>query len=362
MREIKVFLGKRSYKIIIGYEILKHLPSFIKKLKLGNDALIITSPNIKKIVGPKLIKALKKARITLRFETVPDSEKSKSQNTAFKLISKISGYAKKKRISIIALGGGVIGDLAGFVASVYKRGVPYIQIPTTLLAQVDSAIGGKVAIDLPYGKNLVGAFYQPRMVFCDTSLLNTLPKKQIRSGLAEIVKCGVIKDEGLFSYIEKHYSNILKLKKQPLEYIIARCAAIKAKVVSSDEKETKGIRTILNFGHTIGHAIEAAGGFRKYNHGEAIGLGMIVASRIAYDLKVLRQTRAIDRIEKLIRRIGLSVKISGLSINRIINAQSFDKKFIHGKNRFVLPKKIGQVAIVEGIPIGIIRRAIKETM
>ena len=359
MKKIKLNLGKRNYSILIGNRILKNLPGCIKKLNIGRDALIITNPKIKKIAGGELANSLKKGGISYRFECVPDSEKSKSQKIAFKLIDKVSKYAKGKRVFIIALGGGVIGDLSGFVASVYKRGIPYIQIPTTLLGQIDSSIGGKVAIDLDCGKNLVGAFYQPSLVLCDISLLKSLPKKQLRAGLAEAVKYGIIKDKLLFSYIEKNYSNILNLNNQNLEHIINKCAAIKAKIVSLDEKEKKGIRTILNYGHTIGHAIETAGRFKAYTHGEAIALGMLAAQRIAGKLKIFTNQKEEKRITDILANIGLPSKIKGLKLNSIIKAQSFDKKFIHGKNRFVLPKAIGRVIIKEGIPLKIIQKSVE---
>lgn len=360
MEEITVRLKERSYKIICGYHTLKKLPDYIKKLRLGNNAVIITNERIKKIIGNNLAKQLSKKNITPKLETIPDSEKSKSQNTAFKLINKISRSTKSKRFFIIALGGGVIGDLSGFVASVYKRGIPYIQIPTTLLAQIDSSIGGKTGIDLDYGKNLVGSFYQPAMVFSDTALLKTLPPREIKSGLSEAVKYGIIKDAALFSYIEKNYKSALKLKGRHVEHIVKKCAKIKAGIVSCDEKETKGVRTVLNFGHTIGHAIEAAGNFSKYNHGEAISLGMLAAVKIAQDLKIFKNIRQAQRIKTLLSNIGLPDKIKGLNLERIIKALAFDKKNTGKHNRFVLPKTIGKVMIKDGIPPQIIRNAITE--
>ena len=359
MKKITVNLGKRSYQIIIGYKIINLLSGYLKKLNLTESSVVITNARIKKIIGIKLINVLKSANISYRFKTVPDSEKSKSQAIAFKLIDRISYFTKLKTPFIIALGGGVVGDLAGFIASVYKRGIPYIQIPTTLLAQVDSSIGGKVGIDLAYGKNLVGSFYQPRLVLSDIALLNTLPKKQVISGLAEVIKYGLIKDKVLFEYIEKNYQRISGLERPSLEYIINKCALIKADIVTQDEKETKGVRTILNFGHTIAHAIEAAGNFKAYNHGQAVGLGMLAAAEISLDLGLLSSKETISRIKDLLFRVGLPVNLKGLSIERIIKALAFDKKFIRGKNRFVLLKNIGQAVIRENIPVLVIRRALK---
>lgn len=360
MKKITVNLGKRSYQIIIGYNIIGRLTDFIERLNLGKDAVVITNTRIKKLAGCKILDRLKKSGFNVEFEQVPDSEKSKSQAIAFSVIERISHFAKLKTPFIIALGGGVVGDLAGFIASVYKRGIPYIQIPTTLLAQVDSSIGGKVGIDLSCGKNLVGSFYQPRLVLSDIALLNTLPKNELTSGLAEVIKYGLIKDKVLFEYIEKNYQRISGLDRPSLEYIINKCALIKANIVTQDEKETKGVRTILNFGHTIGHAIEAAGNFKAYNHGQAVGLGMLAAAEISLDLGLLSSKEIISRIKDLLYNVGLPLKIEGLSRERIINAVAFDKKFIRGKNRFVLLRSIGEVVVKENIPQEVISKAVKK--
>ena len=347
MKKIKVNLGRRSYAIIIGNKALLKTGDILSSLNIGKDALIITNAFLKKKFGLKLTKYLKRAGYTVRFETVPDTEMSKSTKEVFRLINRIGKYDVKKRLFIIALGGGVIGDLSGFVAAIYKRGINYIQIPTTLLAQIDSAIGGKTAVDLSVGKNLIGAFYQPRLVISDISALSSLDKKQVRSGLSEAIKYGVIKDSQLFNFIEKNYKKLLTLNKNALEYVIYRCSSIKAKVIQADEKEKKGIRTILNFGHTIGHAIETAGGYRKYSHGEAVALGMVAAAVIARDLEMLSNSSYI-RIKQLISKVGLPVSISKINKTKLLNAISHDKKFIRGKNRFVLPVVIGKVIVREG--------------
>ncbi len=358
MKIIKVSLGERSYKIIVGNNIIARLGPQIKNLNIGSSAYIITNPTIKNKCGSLFRNSLKKSGLDVIFKLIPDSEKSKSLKIAYSVISDLMRYDKKKRLFIIALGGGVVGDLAGFVASIYKRGIAYIQIPTTLLAQVDSAIGGKTAIDLTEGKNLIGAFYQPRLVLSDVSLLKTLTLKQMRSGLAEVIKYGLIKDAGLFVYLEKHAQDIFRQKKSALESVVSRCSLIKAKIVEQDEKETKGVRTILNFGHTIGHAIEAAAGYKKYNHGEAVALGMLVACEISKKLRLLNDNVFV-RIEALIKKAGLPVKIRGVALNKIIGAHYHDKKFIGAKNKFVLIQGIGRPKIVKNIPLGIIREAIR---
>ena len=360
MHRIRVHLKDRSYDILVGSGLIRDCGSLIKRLKVGRDAVVITNKHLASLYSKPLEDSLRKSGISVRFESIPDSEKAKAANIATNLINKISAYDTEKSIFIVAFGGGVTGDLAGFVAAVYKRGVPYIQIPTTLLAQVDSSIGGKVAIDLPLAKNLVGAFYQPKLVLSDTALLKSLSGRQVTSGLGEIIKYGVIKDQKLFSYLESNYGLMLNLNAKALEYVIARSSAIKAHFVEKDELDRKGIRAALNFGHTIGHAIEAASSYSgRYNHGEAVALGMIVACEIALKLKMLKSSDA-DRIRDLISKCGLPTKIKGLRLSDIYNAQLHDKKFVNCKNRFVLPAGIGKIRIVEAVPETIIKESIKK--
>ena len=361
MKIIKLNLDKRSYKIVVGYDIINSIAKFITKLNIGLDAYVITNAAIKSRYAQLLKKSLKRSNLNLKFKTVPDTEKSKSIKTFCSIISDIARFDKRRRIFIISFGGGVIGDLSGFIASVYKRGIPYIQIPTTLLAQVDSSIGGKTGIDLPEGKNLVGAIYQPRLVFSDVKFLKTLDQRQIRSGLAEVIKYAVIKDKLLFNYLEKNYKNILKLNPRVLENIVNCCSNIKACVVELDEREEKAIRTTLNFGHTLGHAIEAAANYKSYNHGEAISLGMLIAADISSSLN-LTGHNTVKRIERLLKAVNLPTQIKGVSPQKIINAHYHDKKFIGSKNRFVLIKSIGKTKIVENIQIRIIREAIKKRL
>lgn len=354
---IQMKLKDNKHSITIGHNLLKDLPRYLKKLSLGKDAIIISHPVIERLHGAPLKNALTKAGYSVKVFNVPEGEKSKSASYALRLIEQIAAYDVNRKIFIIALGGGVVGDLAGFVAAIYKRGVPYIQVPTTLLAQIDSSIGGKTAIDLTYGKNLVGAFCQPKAVFADTKVLSTLSVRQIRNGLAEAIKYGVIKDARLFSFLEQHHKRLLKGEAKYLALMIKRCAQIKADVVAADEKETKGIRTILNYGHTAGHAIEAAGNFR-YHHGEAVALGMRVAGRISV-LKGLLSKADEGRINALITAAGLPQTITKIKLPKIMDIMRHDKKFVAGRNRFVLASRIGQVKVVENIPTEIITSAIK---
>lgn len=358
IKTIKVNLKRRSYNIIVGTNIVSRLGGYINKLDIGCDAYVITNPAIKNRYYRLLNKALRKSKFSVRLKLVAATEKSKSIEMAASIIKDIIRYDRNKQLFIIAFGGGVIGDLAGFIASIYKRGIPYIQVPTTLLAQVDSGIGGKTAVDLPQAKNLVGAFYQPRIVFSDINILKTLDLRQMRSGLAEVIKYAIIKDPQLFGYLEKKYKDILSFKQANLEFIVRRCSYIKAKIIQQDEREKRGIRTILNFGHTIGHAIETAGNYKKYNHGEAIALGMLVASDISKKVGLINN-KVLQRIEGIIKAVGLPTKTKGVSINDIIKAHYRDKKFIGYKNRFVLIKNIGQTKIVENIPLKTIKEVLK---
>jgi len=361
MKTIKLDLGKRSYKIVAGHNASDRLGPLLSALKIGSHAMVITNPTIGHLYKNKFTKQLKASGLDVRVEMVPDSETSKSYGACLKLINKLADYdGLGKRLFLIALGGGVIGDLTGFVAAIYKRGIPYVQVPTTLLGQVDSAIGGKVAIDLSYGKNLVGAFYQPRLVLSDISYLNSLSIRQIRSGLSEIIKYGIISDKALFEYIEKNFNRLMSLNIECLQQVITRCSQIKAKVVESDEQEKSGKRAVLNFGHTVGHAIEAACGYSaSFTHGEAVALGMISAAEISHKMKLLKKDELI-RVTALCEKVTMSAKVKGLTLNKIMKALYHDKKFINGKTRFVLLSKIGKVKIVEDVPESLIKRVVKK--
>ncbi|MFA5337960.1 MAG: 3-dehydroquinate synthase [Candidatus Omnitrophota bacterium] len=358
MRIIKVKLGRRSYAIAVGNKIIRFLDKELKRLNLGNSAFIITNPLVRNKCAGELIKVLKKAGLNFKIRLVPDTEKSKSLAVLSSVIRELAKFDLKKRTFIIALGGGVVGDLSGLVASIYKRGIPYIQIPTTLLAQVDSAIGGKTAVDLREGKNLIGAFYQPRLVFSDVAMLKSLGARQLRTGLAEVIKYGIIKDKRLFAYLEKNCQDILRLKTEKLAHIVNASSKIKADIVGSDEREEKGLRTVLNFGHTLGHAIECACGFNKYNHGEAVALGMLIALEISKSMGLIKAALQ-KRIAGLIKKAGLPNKIEGIALKNIIKAYHRDKKFIGRKNRLVLITGLGKAKVVENVSFGIIEEAVK---
>jgi len=359
MKTIFVKIKDRGYPIIVGHGILPRLGHYAASLEIGSDAVIITNKAVKKLYGPDIARAFSKKKISVKFLEVPDGEKSKSQQIAFDLIGKIARYDVQKKIFIVALGGGVIGDLAGFVAAIYKRGVPLVQVPTTFLAQIDSAIGGKTAIDLSVAKNLVGAFYQPRLVVSDVATLTTLSLRQLRNGLAEAVKYGAIKDKALFAYLERYGDRLLLGNVPTLTHVVEICSAIKARIVEKDEKETRGLRTILNFGHTIGHGIETASTYGHYQHGEAVALGMRVAAAISSGIGLCSCADR-ERLEALLTQLGLPQQIQRVKPSAIINSMAHDKKNISKKNRFVLIKDIGSATVVQGISWDVVKEALQE--
>lgn len=363
MKKLRVSLGSGSYDILICVNEINRLGGIVRGLKIGTDAVIITNARIKRLFGANVKKSLRSAGLTVRFETVPDGEKAKSEKYCGILLNRISALdGSRRRLFIVALGGGVIGDLAGFVASIYRRGIPYVQIPTTLLAQVDSAIGGKVAIDLYTGKNLAGSFYQPRLVFSDTSFLETLPEKELVSGLAEVIKYGIIKSPALFSFVKENLKAILKRSRTALQRVVYECSSIKAGLVEKDERDNKGMRVILNLGHTIGHAIEAAAGYKKScGHGQAVALGILAASFISMRSGLLEEKDYL-KIRDLIKEAGLPTTLKKVRAADILSLQEHDKKFIHGKNRFVLPVRIGETMVKEDIPGSLVRDSVRNLL
>ncbi len=354
-KTLTVKLGSRSYPIIISRGILSQLGQEIKKINPGLKGLIVTNPKVKLLYGAEVLKNLKKAGFEIYLKSIPDGEEYKS----FQQLRRIYDFLLKHRFErnsfIVALGGGVIGDLAGFAAATYARGIPYIQVPTTLLAQVDSSVGGKVAVNHPSGKNMIGAFYQPKLVFIDLNLLMTLPLNQLQNGLAEVIKYGVIWDSRLFDFLEQHIRKILNYDLEALQYLVFRSCQIKAQVVSRDERE-KELRTILNFGHTLGHALESLGGYKHFSHGEAISVGMVFAGRLALKMKEFSATD-LERLIHLLKRAGLPTQPGIKTIEKAIPYLLADKKVKNGEIRFVLPRKIGRV-FVRPVSINTLRKTI----
>jgi len=346
-----------SCKIHIGQGLTQAIPEFIKKMNPGNYCFLITQEKIlsahKRYLGPFL------RAFPYTIITVPDGEKAKSKKWLFYILDRIMEKDSLKRLPFIAcLGGGVVGDLGGFSAAVYKRGLPLIQIPTTLLAQVDAAIGGKTAIDLKQAKNMIGTYYQPRAVFIDPYFLNTLPDRELLQGLAEIIKYAAIKDKNLFELLSVSRQKIMELETKTISEVIERCVRIKAGIVSRDETETRGLRTILNFGHTIGHALETSAAYsRRISHGEAVGLGMISAGMLSFNLG-LGTAGEIKALHRLIKDYGLPVKFS-FDLKLVLNSLMHDKKFISGSIRMVLLEHIGKAVLRDKIPLKSIRNSLK---
>jgi 3-dehydroquinate synthase len=343
VRTVSVQLENRSYAIKIAPGLLKQLGRECARLKLGGRCAIITDTNVGKKFAKPAYESLVKAGFEPILVTVPAGEKTKRISVVEKCCDQLAAHQIERKSFIVALGGGVVGDLAGFVAATYLRGIPFVQIPTTLLAQVDSSVGGKTGVNLRAGKNLVGAFYQPRLVLCDLDTLKTLPEREFRAGLAEVIKYGIIFDAELFARLERDLPKILKRDSKTLSEIVARCCEIKAEVVSQDETES-GLRAILNFGHTIGHAIENSSGYGKFLHGEAISIGQVAAAKLSQKILGL-PSEDVARIEKLFMRAGLPVQIILNSVQRkkLFVAMMLDKKVSGGEIKFVLAERIGNV-------------------
>ena len=343
MRTVRVELAERSYDISIERGILKDLGPMMKALGLKGMAAVVTNPKVGGLYGAVVVRSLEEAGFCPVVITVPDGEEYKSLNEAGKVFDALIGHRFERSSPIVALGGGVIGDLAGFVAATYLRGVPFVQVPTTLLSQVDSSVGGKTGVNHPKGKNLIGAFYQPRAVFIDPEVLKTLDERELRAGLAEVIKYGVIWDASFFSFLE---DNADKLLKQGDEVITAieRSCAIKAEVVGKDEKE-EGLRAILNFGHTFGHAIEALSGYGTFRHGEAVAIGMSMAAGLSAKMGFASDCEV--RINALLNKLGMPSAPPKIATDAFLEAMKLDKKVSGGRIRFVLAHSMGKVFLKE---------------
>jgi 3-dehydroquinate synthase len=343
MRIVHVSLGNRSYDIKIDRGLMARLGPECTRLKLGRRCALVTDENVGRHFAADALRSLARAGFEPVLMTIPAGEQSKSLSMVEKCYDQLGAHRLERKSFLIALGGGVVGDLGGFVAATYLRGIPFVQVPTTLLAQVDSSVGGKTGVNLQAGKNLVGAFYQPRLVLCDLDALKKLPLREYVSGLAEVIKYGIIYDAPFFASLESCLPKLLKRDPASLGRIVARCCEIKADVVGQDENES-GLRAILNFGHTIGHAIENSSGYGKYLHGEAIAIGQVAAARLSCEVLGLPEEEA-SRIENLLRAAGLPVqiKLSAAQRKKLFAAMQLDKKVSQGEVKFVLAKRIGKV-------------------
>ncbi len=355
MKKVKVRLGGNSYDIHIGPGLLTQTGSKLQELGLSDKVVVVVDSTVKGVYGDTIRESLTGSGFKGLLLEIPEGEEQKSLETAGRLYHELTEFYAERTTPLLALGGGVIGDLTGFVAATYLRGVPLIQIPTTLLAQVDSSIGGKVAVNHGSLKNKIGAFYQPKLVISDISTLKTLPAGDLSDGLAETIKYGVIWDEEFFIYLEENLDKIKSLDEGTLETIVFRSAKIKAEVVAKDERDF-GLRNILNYGHTVGHAIETVSDF-KVRHGAAVAVGMLIAARISNKLGILDKS-AVTRLNSLIARAGLPVKIPSLQLKRLIQAMKHDKKILQGKIRFVLPKSIGEVFVTDEVSSSMIEEVL----
>lgn len=355
LERVSIDLGTRSYDILIGAGILAESSSY-DFLSRGHSALIVTNTTVGPLLAGRLAHALEQVYSKVDVLALPDGEGFKNWAALNSVFDRLLRSGADRRTTLYALGGGVVGDTTGFAAACYMRGVPYVQVPTTLLAQVDSSVGGKTAINHPLGKNMIGVFNQPMRVVADLESLDTLPQRELIAGLAEVIKYGPVADAQFLDWIESHLDALLKRDKSALAYAVRRCCELKASVVERDERESD-IRAILNFGHTFGHAIEAGLGYGTWLHGEAVGCGMIMAADLSTRLGLIPKSDS-TRIRTVIERAGLPVVGPNLGAERYLSLMRLDKKSDAGAIRFVLIAGPGR-AVVRGAPDELVRAVIE---
>ena len=342
-RRVTVSLGERSYDIRIGPGLLGGIGRCLSALGVKGKVGVVTNPVVGRLYAPGVLRSLRAAGLDAATIVLPEGERAKSMRSVSTILDALITARFERGSALVALGGGVIGDLTGFAASVYMRGIPFVQIPTTLVAQVDSSVGGKTGVNHPLGKNLIGTFFQPRLVLADPDTLRTLPPREWTAGLAEVIKYGMIADEAFFAYLEQHMDRLLKLDAEPVGHIIARSCEIKASVVAQDERESD-LRRILNYGHTIGHALESLGGYRKLIHGEAVAIGMVQEADLARHLGRCAPD-VVERQRALVSRAGLPDAMPAATFHQLWAAMQHDKKVAQGRVHCVLPERIGRVVI-----------------
>jgi 3-dehydroquinate synthase len=360
MSVIRVQLGVRSYDIVVNTHDISGIGPFVRQGVTGKKAYVVADENVSAHAA-SVTKSLKAVGFDVRQQTVPPGEQQKCLAMAASLYDHLAETNVDRKTPIIAVGGGVIGDLAGFVAATYNRGLPLVMVPTTLLAMVDSSVGGKVGINHPKAKNLIGAFHQPVGVWIDTSFLDTLPDREFRSGLAEVVKYGVSLDAELFAYLELNADKILQREPETLRHIITRSCQLKAGIVEQDEREETGLRAVLNYGHTFGHAFENVGGYGAWLHGEAVAAGMTCAARLA-QRRGLLSMEIVSRQMELLERCGLPVRPLNWDIDALMASMRRDKKALAGRMRFVLPHRLGAAGFVDEVPEPEVRQILQEAL
>lgn len=352
--------GRRDYPLVVQPGVLSRAGAWARRRLAGDTVCLITHPTLQRLYGLRVSASLRAAGFKVLTLLVPAGEASKSLAWAERLISRMLGRRLDRSTGVVALGGGVIGDLAGFVAAVYLRGVDFIQIPTTLLAQVDSSVGGKVAVNHALGKNLIGAFLQPRLVVTDPETLRSLPEREFRAGMAEMIKAAIIADADFFHYLEDRLPRLQARDPKTLAQAVAWACAIKGRIVEQDETE-QNLRAILNYGHTFGHALETYHQYRGYLHGEAVAVGMAIAARLAQHLDMLSCAGA-ERQIRLLQRAGLPTSGKNENIKAIMRIMKIDKKARSGQNSFILTPKIGGARIMKKIPPFSVQRALKTVL
>ncbi len=348
MRTLCVGLGARSYPIHVGAGLIRDAGRLLAPILPAPQAVIVSNPVVAASWLQTLQESLSAAGIASDDILVPDGESRKTLHTLDAVITRLIELRAERTTTVIALGGGVVGDIAGFAAATYLRGVPLVQVPTTLLAQVDSSVGGKTGVNHPLGKNLIGAFHQPLAVLIDPDCLRTLPERELNAGLAEVVKYGAIRDRSFFEWLEQNMDRLLAREPQALAHAIERSCAIKADVVAADERES-GVRALLNFGHTFGHAIEAGAGYGRWLHGEAVAAGMVMAARLSVRLGMLQEAEA-SRLREVLRRARLPIEGEPLGADRYLELMGRDKKVAAGAIRFVLLRGIGDAHVTSEVP------------
>jgi len=342
---LKVELGDRSYPILIGEGLLRQ-PDLVRQHVSARDVLIVSNTTVAPLYMEPLTVALGGSRVVEAI--LPDGESHKTLATVARILDVLVANRFGRDCTVVALGGGVVGDMAGFAASCYQRGVAYVQVPTTLLAQVDSSVGGKTGVNHPGGKNLIGAFHQPAAVIADASTLSTLPVRELRAGLAEVIKYGLLGDAAFFDWFEAHVDELLAADPQALSYVIQRSCEIKAEIVGRDERE-QGDRALLNLGHTFGHAVEAATHYTRWLHGEAIGAGLLMAAAMSHECGMVESAQ-VDRLRRLLERVGLPVRIEGVTPEVALEHMQIDKKALGGRMRLVLLRRIGESFVTADYP------------
>ena len=360
---VHVALSERSYDISIGAGILVDIDKYVSEFDDVSHVVVISDSNVSELYAGTIFRLLSNevSRANVReayFLVVDAGEESKSVDWLSTLWQSLLEVGADRKTLIVAVGGGVIGDLAGFAAASYGRGIRFVQVPTTLLAQVDSSVGGKTGINLPKAKNMVGAFWQPLGVLIDTQTLRTLPAPEFSAGLAEVIKYGVILDDEFFAMLENNIEGIMQRESDIMQQVIKRCCELKAYVVQEDERETTGLRAVLNYGHTFCHAIESVTGYGHYLHGEAVSIGMLCASRLAAAMGRI-DSEVTDRQQRLLEKAGLPVAMPDLDHDALIAIMRNDKKAEHGKMRFVLPTRLGHVELVGDVDEQDVRNAMQ---